>query len=106
MKTVIFCLLMTMLYYSSHNHDAPRPSSRHSKTTDSTHLIIFHTEIQPIFETHCMPCHFPGGKMYDKLPFDKQETILEHEAGIFKRIKNEKEVALIKEFMAQQKGKP
>ena len=106
MKTVFFCLLMTILFYSPGNHNTPRSYSRNSKQADSFHQIIFQAEIQPIFETHCMPCHFPGGKMYDKLPFDKPETILSHEAGIFKRIKNEKEVALIKEFMTQQNGKP
>jgi hypothetical protein len=55
--------------------------------------------IQPILVTHCSPCHFPGGKLYDKLPFDNPETILNHQPGVFKRIKDVKEIQLIKDFI-------
>ena len=103
MKTLLFCLLTTIFYYSSRNNHTPQASPHEFKTADSTHVIVFKTEIQPIFTSHCTPCHFTGGKMYEKLPFDKEETIVEHEAGILKRIKDEKETALIKEFVAQQK---
>jgi hypothetical protein len=35
----------------------------------------FASDIRPILESRCQPCHFQGGQMYDKLPFDKPETI-------------------------------
>src|SRR5260221_8242338 len=35
----------------------------------------FESEIRPIFQVRCQPCHFQGGKVYDKMPFDKPETI-------------------------------
>ncbi len=41
--------------------------------------------------------------MYEKMPFDKGETIISHEAGILKRLKNENELALIKQFIQQNK---
>jgi hypothetical protein len=34
-----------------------------------------------------MPCHFPGGKMYDKLPFDDPDVVASHSEGILRRIK-------------------
>lgn len=55
--------------------------------------------IEPILATHCSPCHFPGGKLYDKLPFDNPETILNHQTGVFKRIKDLKEIQLINDFI-------
>jgi hypothetical protein len=64
--------------------------------------LNYQTQIQPIFEKHCSPCHFSGGKMYEKMPFDKAETIISHEGGILKRIKDEKDVSLIKEYILQQ----
>ena len=64
--------------------------------------INYQTQVQPIFEKHCSPCHFSGGKMYERLPFDKAETIIGHEAAILKRIKDQADVALIKEFILQQ----
>ena len=35
----------------------------------------FETQIKPIFQARCQPCHFSGGRVYDKMPFDKPETI-------------------------------
>jgi hypothetical protein len=66
--------------------------------------IDFEKEIKPIFIKNCSPCHFPGGKMYERLPFDKDTTIVNHSASILKRIRNEEENALIKEFILQNKS--
>ena len=60
----------------------------------------FGKEIKPIFQSRCMPCHFQGGKVYDKLPFDQPETITRLGTKLFTRIKDEKEQRLIREFIA------
>src|SRR5688572_29067085 len=64
--------------------------------------IHFTSQIQPILVKNCSPCHFTGGKMYERMPFDKDTTIINHEAGILKRIKGE-ENFLIKTFIHQNK---
>ena len=61
----------------------------------------FETEIKPIFQAKCQPCHFQGGKVYDKMPFDKAETITRLGTKLFTRIKDEKEQRLIREFLEQ-----
>jgi len=61
----------------------------------------FNTEIKPIFQARCQPCHFQGGQVYDKMPFDKPETITRLGTKLFTRIKDEKERALIREFLDQ-----
>ena len=60
----------------------------------------FDREIKPILQK-CQPCHFPGGKVYDKMPFDKPETITRLGTKMFTRIKDEKEQRLIREFLDQ-----
>ena len=65
-----------------------------------TDTIDFSKQIQPILVNHCSPCHFPGGKMYQRLPFDKDTTIINHEAGILRRIKGDDNI-LIKTFVKQ-----
>lgn len=60
----------------------------------------FDTQIKPIFQTRCQPCHFPGGKVYDKMPFDKPETITRLGEKLFTRVKDENERRLIREFLA------
>jgi hypothetical protein len=61
----------------------------------------FETQIKPIFQTRCQPCHFPGGKVYDRMPFDKPETINRLGEKLFTRIKDKDEQRLIREFLAQ-----
>lgn len=61
----------------------------------------FDTEIKPIFQARCQPCHFQGGKVYDKMPFDKAETITRLGTKLFTRIKDEKEQRLIRDFLDQ-----
>lgn len=74
---------------------APSLSSSNATKPD------FDKEIKPILQSRCMPCHFQGGKVYDKMPFDKAETITKLGEKMFTRIKDEKEQRLIREFLAQ-----
>ena len=63
--------------------------------------IDFDTQLKPIFQARCQPCHFQGGKVYDRMPFDKPETITRLGTKLFTRIKDENQRALIREFLAQ-----
>ena len=66
--------------------------------------VHFSSQIQPILVKNCSPCHFTGGKMYEKLPFDKDTTFLNHHEAILKRIKNEEENAMLKSFVLQNRN--
>lgn len=61
----------------------------------------FDTQIKPIFQARCQPCHFSGGQVYDKMPFDKPETITRLGEKLFTRIKDKEEQRLIREFLSQ-----
>ena len=80
---------------------ALKPATPNSSETSSAR-IDFDTQVRPIFETRCTPCHFAGGTMYERLPFDRAETIRTLGAKLFTRIKEEKEQAVIREFLKQQ----
>ena len=71
------------------------------KTITSIDTIHFTSQIQPILVKNCSPCHFTGGKMYERMPFDKDTTIINHQAGILKRVKGE-ENTLIRSFIQEQ----
>ena len=62
----------------------------------------FKTQIQPIL-ARCQPCHFPGGKMYERLPFDRPETVVKLGTKLFTRIRDEKQRELIRQFLATSK---
>ena len=71
------------------------------KITIAKDTIHFASQIQPILVKNCSPCHFTGGKMYERMPFDKDSTIINHQAGILRRIKGE-ENTLIRSFVEQR----
>ena len=81
-------------------------SSVESSSEDSippdTIIIDFMTQIEPIFVSHCFPCHFTTGKMYERLPFDNEVTIVTNGEAILRRIRDEKESELIKQYIQQQ----
>ena len=64
--------------------------------------VDFKTQIQPIL-ARCQPCHFPGGKMYERLPFDRPETVVKLGTKLFTRIRDEKQRELIRQFLAASK---
>jgi len=59
----------------------------------------FETQVRPILEKRCNPCHFPGGKMYDRLPFDRPGTIRVLGTALFTRLHDEEERAVIRHFL-------
>jgi hypothetical protein len=65
--------------------------------------VTFTGQIQPIV-ARCQPCHFPGGKMYARLPFDRPQTIRLLGEKLFTRIQDEGERQLIREFLKQAPG--
>ena len=66
---------------------------------DTVKIISFKAQVMPIFIKNCSPCHFPGGKMYERLPFDQDTTILNHSTAISKRIKDQQENELLMKFI-------
>jgi len=49
----------------------------------------FDAAVRPILEARCTPCHYPGGKMYDRLPFDQPSVLSSHADGVRRRLKGE-----------------
>lgn len=64
--------------------------------------VDFATQVRPILEARCRPCHFAGGKVYEHLPFDRPATITTLGTKLFTRIKDENERRLIRDFLSQQ----
>jgi hypothetical protein len=64
--------------------------------------VDFPTQIRPILEARCRPCHFEGGTMHERLPFDRPETIHTLGEKLFTRIQDEQEQTLLRSFLAQR----
>ena len=86
----------TRMTASASSSEMPAPVS-----ATTTARVDFPTQIKPMLEAKCQPCHFSGGKVYAKMPFDRAETIKTMGTKLFTRIKDENERQLIRNFLAQ-----
>ena len=105
MKPLLFiCFLILFAWLGSGSKPSSFVDADKKQVPDLSmnDTIDFAKQIQPIMIKNCSPCHFTGGKMYERLPFDKDTTIINHETGILRRIKGD-ENALVKAFIQQNK---
>ncbi len=101
MKAILFLLLCGMtLYLAPHRQPTLAAAPNQVPRADT---VVFDQQILPILKDRCTPCHFPGGKMYEKMPFDQAKTLLEHPEGMQKRIKDGEAGRLLRAFLAQGK---
>ena len=100
MKLLVLFGIIILLGWlkSSTKRVAKIPAPKTITLADTIHFV---RQIQPILVKNCSPCHFTGGKMYERMPFDKNTTIINHQAGILKRVKGE-ENTLIRSFIQEQ----
>ena len=107
MRTIFGMVAVGLLLVESGSIAKPVRKSENSEpvpvtaSTTEKARVDFETQLKPIFKSKCMPCHFSGGKMYDRLPFDKPETIRKLGTKLFTRIKEENDRRLIEDFLSQ-----
>jgi hypothetical protein len=100
MKVALFLLFIALFTLLGAGIKKPAPAIATKQPIELKDTIDFTKQVQPIMIKNCSPCHFTGGKMYDRMPFDKDTTIINHATGILKRIKGD-ENALLKTFIQQ-----
>ena len=54
---------------------APSVPQEHRAVQPKDTVYTFHKNVLPLLQANCNPCHFPGGKVYKKLPFDDSTTV-------------------------------
>ncbi len=64
-----------------------KPVSVAASPTATPAPDLFVTSVRPMLAQKCAPCHEPGGKLYEKLPFDDRIVVAEHAPGMMKRLK-------------------
>jgi len=90
------------LRYHRENVASPAPVSKADPavsvapqgTSPPAPPITFESSVRPILAVKCAPCHEPGGKMYERLPFDDARVVSSHSEGILRRLKGEDREAL------------
>jgi hypothetical protein len=99
---LVLILLTQTCSRKEHKAVSVKASPADTVTTHRELVVDFDADVKPFLQRRCSPCHFPGGSMYSKMPFDKPQTIRDHPEGILKRIKDEDELAKLKAFLEKQ----
>ncbi|SRR5258706_12570232 len=60
----------------------------------------YRRNILPLLKANCNPCHFPGGKVFAKLPFDQYKTVARLGKKLNTRLKEKEQQALINSWVA------
>jgi len=76
----------------------PEPRATPLPVPTATVANAFAGSVRPILSKRCDPCHNPGGKMYDKLPFDDAATVASHRPGVLKRLKEPDEKKIVESW--------
>lgn len=103
MKGILFLCFIALFVLLGAGIDKPSPIATAKPPIDLKDTIDFTRQIQPIMVKNCSPCHFTGGKMYERMPFDQDTTIINHQAGILRRIKGDENL-LLKTFIQQNQN--
>jgi hypothetical protein len=79
---------------------APLAPASTAPATPPESRTEFEESVKPILVSSCMPCHFPGGKMYASMPFDDPATVASHSEGILRRIKDTEKTRALNDWLA------
>jgi hypothetical protein len=81
---------------------APVAASAPAPVARAGEAVEFSRDVEPILSSRCRPCHFEGGKVYGRLPFDRPATIRSLGEKLFTRIKDEPSQSTIRAFLARK----
>ena len=62
-------------------------------------VYTFHKHVLPLLQMNCNPCHFPGGKVYKRLPFADYKTVASLGKKLNTRLKQKQQQAIINRWV-------
>ena len=79
----------------------PIPSAQQDQTiADSAQTkYTFQEHIAPLLKTNCSPCHYEGGTVVDKYPFEDYKTVKRLGEKLNTRLKEKEQQALIVDWL-------
>jgi len=95
-----FVVLLLLIVVQTDRDQTLFSVSQNEKQSDSTAIAItFRQTILPLLKTNCSPCHFEGGVVYGRYPFDDYATAKTLGEKLNTRLKEEKQKSLIMDWL-------
>jgi len=82
---------------------APPSAAAHTPppAAPAPEAVSFEASVKPLLARTCTPCHVPGGRMYERMPFDRPEVVLSHKEGVLRRMKDPEDRQLMERWFTQ-----
>ena len=85
----LICLTLAASSVSQEKKPTPKPHTSY----------IYKKDVLPLLQANCNPCHFPGGKVYEKLPFDDSVTVAKLGKKLNTRLKEKEQQVIINSWV-------
>lgn len=83
----MFCPLLLLVSVKGQSIQSNQNKSKMNAEKKTPYT--FQSDILPMLKKNCMPCHFEGGKVYGKLPFEEYKTVFSIRKRLHTRLKDE-----------------
>lgn len=93
MNSIVFYFLIAIFPSTPEKNDIAVAT----ELADST--VTFAGSIAPLLKANCSPCHFPGGAVYEKYPFEEYETAYALRKRLGVRLKEPDQLALLARWL-------
>ncbi len=95
MKTTALsiALVFAAVMFAGYVHQ--NKTTKHPVSAAHDTLYTYQKNILPLLQANCNPCHFPGGKVYKKLPFNDYKTVASLGKKLNTRLKQKEQQAII-----------
>ncbi|MCI0707587.1 MAG: hypothetical protein L0Y80_08910 [Ignavibacteriae bacterium] len=93
-------ILIITVAIAALNFSKPTTVDRQRSDPDSTEaLVTFGQQIAPLLKTNCSPCHFEGGQVYGRYPFDDYVTVKKLGEQLNTRLKEKGQKSLVTDWL-------
>jgi hypothetical protein len=86
-RQVAVPLIAAQLFLSAVILAAMRETSSVRSGSSQAKAVKFKDDVAPLLSEKCRPCHFEGGKVFEKLPFDQYQTVVKVASPLNTRLK-------------------
>ena len=95
MRTMVWILSAVLLAVMFAGYVPQNNAPAHTGVPAHDTLYTYQKDILPLLQKNCNPCHFPGGKVYKKLPFDDYKTVAALGKKLNTRFKEKQQQAIV-----------
>ena len=102
MRTYVAVALLAAFACRTGGAPSSPPPPPPSPGASAPAAVSFEASVKPLLARTCTPCHVPGGRMYERMPFDRSEVVFSHKEGILRRMKNPDDRQVLERWLASQ----